>query len=261
MCTSRSARRGCIIKYPFLEIGGGGTPLFARWTEDFDCNEETEFWYTILDHPFDISQVKSKHRYYIKQGMKNFDVRRLNREEFEENRNRILEILNNVRVDDYHLEAAKDISIPASNEFYLGAFEKDTDYMVGWALITEYEGYASFTSLKALPEYEKKSINAAIVYALVELYKDRFGKNFYISNGTRTINHPTQFNAYLRRMFEFRKAYCRLRIRYRWFVKPLIIVLYCFRTKIEDKGEQSKGLIHQIAAVLRMEEIARSCRE
>lgn len=233
---------------------GGGIPLFARWTDNFDCGYETEWWYTILDHPFDINSIKAKHRYYIKQGLKNFDVKRLTAVEFKRYRTNILEILNFLRSHEYHLDTVENVVIPNENQYYLGAFEKDTCHLVGWALITEYKDYVGFTSLKVLPEYEKKSINAGIVYTLIDQYNSKLDKDFYITNGTRTINHPTQFNTYLRRMFEFRKAYCILHIKYRWFIKPIVKALYPIRKQISKRG----GRLHQVSAVLKMEEIARS---
>ena len=243
----------------FWKPGGGRIPLFARWTEDFDCDNETEFWYTILDHHFDINSIKSKHRYYIKQGMKNFDVVKFDYYGFERYKKRLLGIINAVRINDYHIKAVSKIAVPTENQYYLGAFEKgmhDEAHLVGWAFVIEHEEYIEFSSLKVLPEYEKKSINAAIVYRLISEYNHQLSKSFYITNGTRTINHPTQFNKYLRRMFEFRKAYCKLRIKYRWFVKPVIRTLYPFRKKMYDKDKT--GIMHQISAVLKMEEIARS---
>lgn len=39
---------------------GGGTPLLARWTTDFDCGYETNWWYVIKDIPFNISELKAK---------------------------------------------------------------------------------------------------------------------------------------------------------------------------------------------------------
>ncbi len=233
---------------------GGGIPLFARWTENFDCGYETEWWYTILDHTFDINSIKAKHRYYIKQGLKNFNIKKITTNEFEIYKTDILKILNYLRVNDYNLDNVGSVPIPNSNRYYLGAFEKNTDHLVGWALITEHKDYIEFTSLNVLPEQEKKSINAGIVYALIEQYNNKLSKNFYITNGTRTINHPTQFNSYLRRMFEFRKAYCKLIIKYRWFVKPVVEVLYPMRKEIARYG----GILHQISGVLRMEEISRS---
>ena len=44
----------------------GGMPLLARWTTDFDCGSETNWWYVIKDTPFDINALKSKRRYEIK---------------------------------------------------------------------------------------------------------------------------------------------------------------------------------------------------
>lgn len=52
-----------------------GSPLFARWTTDFDCGYETNWWYIIKDQPFDINALKAKRRYEIKKGIKNFDAK------------------------------------------------------------------------------------------------------------------------------------------------------------------------------------------
>ena len=52
-----------------------GTPLLARWTTEFDCGYETNWWYCIKDTPFDLSSIKSNYRYKINKEIKNFDVR------------------------------------------------------------------------------------------------------------------------------------------------------------------------------------------
>lgn len=52
--------------------------LLARWTTNFDCGYETNWWYCIKDDSFDINSVKSKIRYYIKKGIANFDVEVIN---------------------------------------------------------------------------------------------------------------------------------------------------------------------------------------
>ena len=38
----------------------GKTPLLARWTTNFDCGYETNWWYVIKDTPFDINVLKAK---------------------------------------------------------------------------------------------------------------------------------------------------------------------------------------------------------
>ena len=53
-----------LIKH-YSKRSGGGVPLLARWTEDFDCGYETEWWYVIKDTPLDLSKLKKKRRYDI----------------------------------------------------------------------------------------------------------------------------------------------------------------------------------------------------
>jgi hypothetical protein len=50
-------------------------PLLARWTSDYDCGYETNWWYVIKDTVFDMSSLKAKRRYEINKGIKNFDVK------------------------------------------------------------------------------------------------------------------------------------------------------------------------------------------
>lgn len=61
-----------------------GVPLLIRWTTNFDCPEKTEWWYCIKDTPFDISSLKSKKRYEINKGKKNFYVKEINPLDFKE---------------------------------------------------------------------------------------------------------------------------------------------------------------------------------
>lgn len=53
----------------------GGNAMLARWTTNFDCQEKTEWWYCIKDDKFDITSLKSKVRYCVNRGVKNFDVK------------------------------------------------------------------------------------------------------------------------------------------------------------------------------------------
>lgn len=50
----------------------GGIPLFARWTSDWPCGKETQWWYCLKDTPFDIEKIKSNYRYKIRKGERYF---------------------------------------------------------------------------------------------------------------------------------------------------------------------------------------------
>ena len=62
----------------------GRSPLLARWTTNFDCGYETNWWYVIKDTPFDISLLKSNYRYKINKGIKYFDVKLIHPCDFKE---------------------------------------------------------------------------------------------------------------------------------------------------------------------------------
>ena len=66
------------------KMTSNGTPLLARWTTDFDCGYETNWWYVIKDKPFDIGALKAKRRYEINKGIKNFDVKIIDPCEYKE---------------------------------------------------------------------------------------------------------------------------------------------------------------------------------
>ena len=77
-----------------------------------------------------------------------------------------------------------------------------------------------------------------------------------ICDGARSINHETHFQDYLEKYFDFRKAYCKLHIEYNPKIKWSIPLLYSMR-KMLLKFD-GIGFVHQINAVLKMEEIVRS---
>ena len=49
--------------------------MLARWTTNFDCGYETEWWYCIKDTPFEPEKLSSKRRYEITKAERNFEVK------------------------------------------------------------------------------------------------------------------------------------------------------------------------------------------
>ena len=234
--------------------------LFARWTTEFDCKTETEWWYCIKDTQFDISKVNSKKRYEINKGNKNFDVRLIRPTEYVEELYQITKAAYLSWPEKYRPSLNEEDfkrSIGKWNDKKVfGAFLKESNDLVGYAYIIEFETYADFSMLRVIPSYEKKAINAAIVNKILEYYNDRLGDDFYILDGARNVNHETFFQNYLEKYFEFRKAYCKLHIVYNPKVKWLVKVVYPFRRVL--KKFDNINLVHQVNAVLKMEEIVRN---
>lgn len=243
-----------------MELSGksGGTPLFARWTSDFDCGYETEWWYCIKDEPFDIGTLKAKRRYEINKGKKNFNVRVINPKDYVDDSYR-------VTVEAYSQWPEKYRPIVDENSFKSGVgkwnyvvfadFSLEDSSLSGYALINQHDCYAEFNVLRIDPEAERKGLNAAMVAGILEYYSNRLEKGFYINDGSRTIRHETAFQDYLEKYFGFRKAYCKLNIKYKFPVNLAVKILYPFRNRISK--ESKVGSL--VSAVLQMEEIKRNC--
>lgn len=242
------------------KVGGkGNIALFARWTSDWDCDQKTDWWYVIKDDGFDIASLKAKRRYEINKGKKNFDVQEIVAEEYS---NEIF----NITMEAYkeypakyrpYVEKVSFINNLKSWTKYrvYGAFDRETDELCGYAYLSVHQNYVDFNCLKTMPKSEKKGINAAIVEKIVSDFNDKLCSSFYICDGSRALFHETNFQNYLEKYFGFRKAYCKLHIKYRGGIYVVVRVLYPIRKKLLGNGK----LTSRIKTVLMYEEIKKQC--
>jgi len=233
--------------------------ILAIWTTNFDTQFKTDFWYCIKDSDFDIEKIPSKKRYYIKKGIKSFDIR-------------IIKIVNYIeeiyKITDIALKNYKDYSGPEdfvsfknrlikrTDLIAFGAFSKDDGILKGYIIAKEYASYVDFMSMKVDPQQEGKQINAALVFGLIQYYNnDLKNSRKYICDGMRAIRHETRFQDYLISYFGFRYAYCQLNIAYRPSIKIAVKLLFPFRRIIKQLDNFAK--IYLINVLLRYEELAR----
>lgn len=244
------------------EYAGGKMPLFARWVSDFDCSEETEWWCIIKDTPFDIMSLKSNRRSLITRGLKRVDVKVIIPADYAEQMSNILvkewkyyddsyEEGNDRQklTDDFKKLTTKNLG----NAEYLGAFLKDTDTMIGYAIYNLFDDWIEYSVVKTDPEYLNTQVNAALAYFGVERYMRPGIK--YIHGGWRTMIHESNYQEYLMKNFGFRKAYCKLHIQYRPLMQIAVNVLYPLRGMI--KKVKNKW-IYTVWCALQQEEIRRT---
>lgn len=237
-------------------------PLLARWTSDFDCCYETNWWYCIKDTPFNIAALSSKKRYEINKGKKNFRVMVIDASAYVEE---IIEIQKNAwkNYPEAYRPAfnAADIrkKVPEWNKYItFGAFDIETGKLYAYARLEEHHDWVDFSVLKADPSREKLSINAALVAGICEYYNPRLSEKFYICDGERNVVHQTAFQDYLIKYFDFRRAYCRLNVVYKPPLNIVVRLLYPFRKALKSLSKHNNKLIDKINAILLMEEIYRT---
>lgn len=237
-------------------------PLLIRWTTDFDCPKETGWWYCIKDTPFDINSLNAKKRYEINKGKKNFSVKIVNPLEYGEKIYKVnREAVNSYSQKSYKLENREKFikNLDKLKNFTIyGAFEKNSNNLIGYALINKKSNYIDFTSLKVIPKYEKFGVNAAIINYILESFKEELNNKIYICDGERNILHKTNFQNYLEKYFGFRKAFCKLNIEYRPEIKFIVNILYPLKKFIKYFGNIL--IFNKINAILYMEEIRRSVK-
>lgn len=237
---------------------GGSNPLLARWTSDWDCGHETQWWYCIKDTRFDVSALKSKRRYEINKGNKSFQVKKIEPLQYKDDLYRVTVAAYASWPEKYRPHVEKASFSRQVDEWdcadFFGGFDIETEKIAGYAMLKDHDSYVEFHVLRVEPEAEKKAINAAMVAGILDYYKDRFDGKFYINDGSRTIRHETAFQDYLEKYFGFRKAYCRLNVKYNKGFGIIVKILYPFRNKINADSR----LGNKVSGILKMEEICRS---
>ncbi|MBQ8525169.1 MAG: hypothetical protein IJ460_00390 [Clostridia bacterium] len=235
----------------------GGKPILARWTTNFDCGYDTGWYFVIKDTPFDIGAVNAKRRYEINKGNKNFNFRKID-----------------VSIDgdalyDVHVCATETyggVTVQCKQDFLnyihscikfgqdlFGVYLTENDRLCGYSLLDEKDDYIVFISQKADPSYEKQGLNAALVYGICEYYKASLEKGKYICDGEKSILHTTAFQDYLEKYFMFRKAYCRLNIKFKMPFSIALSLVYPFRKLI-----YRIDVLRKIGGLLKMKEIVKS---
>lgn len=231
--------------------------LFARYTTDFDCKNETQWWYCIKDAPIDIDTMKAKKRYEIARGLKTFEVKKIDPVQYSE---QLYDCFNKAaeRYECYGKKKDKEkfiseLSIVENKEYY-AAFHKETGVLAGYAVNLVYDDYVGFSVAKFDVDYINERVSAAIIYTVLYEYIN-LQKKRYVCDGERCINHKTNIQNHLESLFGFRKAYCRLHIVYRPIVGFIVKVIYPFR-KLLLLFDNVK-VFQNINSVLKMEEIIR----
>lgn len=248
------------------ELAQGGHPLFARWSTDFDCQEPTQWWCLIKDAPFDLMSLPSKKRSMVSKGIKLVDVREILPADHGEAMADILikawkSYDPSYREGDDRERLAREFSEitreKLGNAEYLGAFLKETGRLIGYAIYHLYDDWVEYSVVKTDPEYLNTQVNAALVYHGLQRYLKPGVR--YVIDGWRSLVHETNYQDYLEKYFGYRKAYCRLHIRYRWWVKAVVYVLYPFRHQV--KKLSGNRLLYHLWCTLNQEEIHRSFSE
>lgn len=220
---------------------------------------ETPWWNIIRDTPFDIGEVKAKRRYEIKKGIENFQCEICDAKANEEELFKVYMASSSGFPNDlkkqFNRKNFEESINKVNNKIVFVAKKMGTIY--GYAVFGKRGKYISFNSLRVDPEEEHNNINFAIIYYALTYFADDLASGCYIDDGVRATYHSSShFQDYLQKYFGFHKAYSILHIHYRWFVKPIIMIIFPFRRFLSNSQNGSVKLVYSL---LKQEEISREC--
>ena len=232
--------------------------FFARWISEFDRKKKSDFWYLINDKYLDLEEYSVNTRSKIRRGFKELEVRKISKKEILESGysvyssafKRYYTINKPMNCKDF----LNDIqNLDGLWEFW-GVFNKQDNLLIAYSQNKVIDNQCYYSTIKFHVDYLKKYSSYVLYYTMNSYYlKER--NLSYVNEGTRSILHATNVQSFLIEKFKFRKAYCKLHIKYHPFVSIIIFILFSFRFLIVKSGNR---LLHKIGVVLKQEEYHRS---
>lgn len=215
---------------------------FVRNTYDFDCKQVTKFWYLIKDSFGGMEELSSNERNKLRRCFQVFEYKLVDKKLFREWAYPIAK----ATFDDYKV-TDREMNEQVFNEYldhcernnydYWGAFNKETEQLVGFCAVHLFDDSCEYGVIGFLPEYKHNATYPyyGFFYKMNEYYLGE--KCFkYVADGARSITEHSNIQPFLEQNFKFRKAYCKLKIRYKWWFGAIVRVLLPFRNVIPSRN-------------------------
>lgn len=232
-----------------LKTGG----YLVRNTFNFDCNFTTDFWFVIKDNWKGLDEYSSKTRNQIKKSLRTYNVTLVSPEVmlkqgytiFSEAIKSYKVATEKVTVEQFE-ERVRNGDKNGNTDFWM-VYEQSSNKPVALAINTVNEDCCEYNTMKALPWSLKNSTYPyyGLIYKMSQYYLETRQLK-YVNDGSRTITEHSNVQSFLIEKFKFRKAYCQLQIKYKWWLKILICLMYPFRTVIPIRAIKSLLIMEKI---------------
>ena len=244
----KETQLGKAEKAALLRNGG----LMVRNTYEFDLTEETNFWYVIKDRYLGLDELSPRVRNKVRHAFQYFDYQKITYEQLFENVFPILEdTFANYKVHDRQMNRRvfSDYLEQCQQKKYdyWGIFQKSTNQMVGFCTVKLWDESCEMGYTGVLSNYTKSGYYPyyGLYHYLDSYYLGEKGFR-YISDGSRTITNHSEIHDYLIHFFKYRKAYCKLRIKYKWWFGAIVRLLFPFRNIIWNRNVKAVLSMHEM---------------
>lgn len=224
----------------------------VRNTFDFDCNEETDFWYLIKDSFNGMEELSSNERNKIRRSLNSFEFKLIDIELVKQNAYPIVK----ATFEDYNV-TDREMNEIVFNTYldnckkerfdYWGAFDKDTQKMVGFCAVHVWDAACEYGIIGFDPKYKHNASYPyyGFFYKMNEYYLNI--QNFkYAADGARSITEHSNIQMFLEQNLRFRKAYCKLKMRYKWWFGAIVWILFPFRRLVCNRNVKAVLNMHEM---------------
>lgn len=225
-----------------LSIGGFG----VRNTYGFDCNEVTNFWYLIKDQNDDISSLPKKIKQYIAKADNAFEIKQISRELMKkEGYDVYLSAFHHYKIQEGIIPYDTYMKLMDVPEYeFWGCIFKETGKLEAYMICRKIGDICQKVASKTNPEYLPKYYPMYGLNYHVHNYYFTQSNVKYILSGARTITQHSNIQNFLIEKFNYRKAYCHLKIYYKWYIRIIISILYPFRRFITFRSVKALLEMH-----------------
>ncbi len=230
--------------------------LFLRYISKFDEINYSEWYYVIKDKIEDINSYSSKVKNQIKNGLNNCSIKQ------EYDVNKIYSIYSNVN-STYKNKVLSFKKFKNYFDIYLNIKEFKINYWlisindtpIGYSKVCiSKEKVAFYEEIHIIKAYKKNYVNYALIHIMNKYYLNECQLNF-VTDGSRNIYHPTQVQDFLIYKFQFRKAFCKLHVKYNFTAKIAILFLSPFYNHLKKiKGH----FFYKILTLLYQDKISKA---
>lgn len=227
----------------------------VRNVYNFDTPNITSFWYVIKDSFGGLEELSSGARRDVRKSLRTYDVLRITAAQLLEigypiysSAQEAYRVKCEVISIDQYKHLIESLSSDNNKEFWAIRHKESGEY-IALAINTIKEDSCEYNVLKCKPYALKDGSQPyyGLIYEMNRYYLEERGLK-YVNDGARSITEHSNIQPFLIQKFKFRKAYCDIKITYKWWLNFIIKMLYPFRKLIP---------IGRIKALLYMEGMAR----
>lgn len=221
----------------FKRFGG----YYIRYTSDFDKFDNGVFYSVIHDGQMTIESLPAKTRNMVRRCLKNCEIKLVNYQKIVDDGGYDIYLTENKRYERNGFVG----EVRSKERWALGQKESDArgeefwgcyynDKLIGFGKVDVRYREANLVTWKCdYDNYKEFYPSYGLVYAMTNHYLEREDID-YVNDGSRTLTSHSKVQDFLEQKFNYRKAYLKLNVVFRWWLIPFLMVLSPFENVIKN---------------------------